>query len=199
MPVGIGDVVRIGVQWIIDNTDQQVNVHHLGITGVDVSGDDEDFMVAMAAALKADLYAPILDLLVTMLQGDLLVGQNLTENEVLPVVPHTIDGTNADANALPYQVAGLIYLNGNQPRRQGRCYIGGWGETGVAASGTWDANALDDLTAFAAAFLLPISDGDWSALRIVSNAAGTNWFLPTFAGFSADPRTQRRRTKGRGA
>jgi len=175
-----------------------VNVHNLVVQDVGTVTDDIDFMERLAVLLEEELYDLVYPQMVAELVPSLITGVNLTENEVLP--PTAWVGTlGSGTDGLPPQVAPLVYLNGVQPRRQGRCYIPGFDETTEDDQGEWVGGAVAALAAFGLALLSPLTSDTITVARVVSNAAGTDFFFPTQAGFPTSSRTQRRRTKGRGS
>jgi hypothetical protein len=149
--------------------------------------------------LNSELYTEVLDQIANNVLGDIMGAFNLTKNE--PYAPTTWAGDGAasttDNNA--WQVTALVWLNGAEPRRQARTYLPVMPIGAMNDLGSFDPALLDDILAFAAALLLPISDTNIAVQRVISNRAGTDFIVPTNLGFNDSPRTQRRRTKGRGS
>lgn len=198
MAVGVGDVLRIACQWFWNLNDEMVNVHHLVAQNIGSAADDVEFMELLAVLLEEELYDLVYPQMVAELVPSLITGFNLTKNEVLP--PTAWVGTlGAGTDGLPPQVCPLVYLNGVQPRRQGRIYIPGFDETTEDDAGEWASGAVTALAAFGLALLDPMTSGGITVQRCISNADGSDFFFPTQAGFPTSSRTQRRRTKGRGS
>lgn len=199
MAIEVGDVLRWGCEWLLQGSDTMVNVHTMQVTDVGTTTGDLDFMTAAAVVLETELYDLITDRCVDDLVATVIKGINLTKGETLPVVNWNADGSNAGTEILPAQTAGLVYLNGDQPRRQGRTYIPAISEVNTMSGLNWGAPVLSALLAFGLALLDPLTDGDIAFRRVICHPNGTSPFVPTSAGASAAPRTQRRRTPGRGA
>lgn len=198
MAIAEGDVIRVALQWLVDGSDLQVNTHTFQVHDIGTPDDDLEVMEILNALLASDVYNNVVAQMSNNLVGSIMTGKNLTQNYLLPTVANNIDGTHSVGETHAYQVSALVYLNGVQPRRQGRMYLPVFTGSALNDNGDWDAGTLTALLAFAADILLPLVGVDASFTRVVSNLLGTNWFVPSFAGVSAAPRTQRRRTKGRG-
>lgn len=199
MPITAGDILRVALQWFADGVDEQVNVHHFEVDSTGTTSGDLDFMTALAAMLATELYDVVLTNMADNILGSIITGHNVTDNETLPPVTNPIDGTYSSANGYARQVTGLIYMNTNVPRRQGRSYLPSFNEDSVDDSGGWSTGALGTMADYASKLTLPITDGDITIHRVVTHPDGTSPLEISFAGFGAFPRTQRRRTPGFGS
>lgn len=199
MPISNNDILRVALRWLVDGQDEQVNVHTFRVDSIGATTGDEDFLTQLSAMLEAELYTEIASQMGNNIVGDILGAFNLTDNEPCAPVLWAMDGTNALNDLNAHQVSALVYLNGSTPRRQGRVYLPTFAISAQNDDGTMDPATLADILAFAAAWVLPITDGDITVRRVISNAAGTSIVVPTSVGFPHAPRTQRRRTPGRGS
>lgn len=198
MAIEIGDILRVALKWLFNGTDEFVNVLTLAVQDTGSTGSDSAFLEALAAALESELYTQVEGALADQLIGTDMTCKNLTKDEVYAPVDNPIDGTASGADALAGQLAALVYLNGNEPRRQGRTYLPPFAENNLDDDGQWSSGLLGFLLAFAAALLEPLTDGDIAVQRVVTDKDGASYFVPSQAGVSVAPRTQRRRTQGRG-
>lgn len=199
MAIEVNDILRVALRWLVDGTDEQVNVHTFRVTDLGDTIDDTDFLETLALMLDAELYAEVTDHIANNVLGDIMGVFNLTKNEPYAPVLWAADGVNSGGDNNAWQTTALIYLNGATPRRQARTYLPVMPITVMNDDGNFDPALFDDLLAFTTALLSAISDGNINVRRVISNAAGTSVITPTSGGFPAAPRTQRRRTKGRGS
>jgi len=199
MIAAAGDILRVACEWLIDGTDQIVNVHTLHLLDLGGATSDAELMDMIGVALADELYDTILSTMADNITSTLIRAIDLSVGGVLPPAEWSADGTGSASEVLPHQVTGLVFLNGSQPRRQGRTYLPPLKEDDSTDTGLWSLAAYNAMLNFAATLLDPIGTVDVQFERVISNAAGSSWFLPTQAGVSASPRTQRRRTLGRGA
>lgn len=199
MAVAVDDVVRVALQWFLDGLEEVVNVHTFVVEDMTGVTSDGDFMVDLAALLESSLYDNVVGDFCNNLLGQVITGLNLTKGEVLPPALQTIDGANSAADALPHQVTALVCLNGVQPRRQGRSYLPPFADNNIDDDGTWGATTIAHLLTYGADMLANIDAGALGVQRVISNESGTSFFFPTSATIVTSPRTQRRRTLGRGS
>lgn len=199
MAIEVNDILRIALRWLVDGLDEQLNVHTFRVDDVGATTGDEDFLTDLAATLLSELYDEITPQIANNVVGDILGAFNLTKNEPYAPVQWNADGAAGTSDNNAFQVTALVYLNGSTPRRQGRVYLPVFPVGAMDDDGTWDVGTLGDLLGFATAWVLPITNGDIAVRRVISNEAGTSVLVPTSVGFPSSPRTQRRRTKGRGA
>jgi hypothetical protein len=199
MSIEVNDILRVALRWLVDGTDEQVNVHTFKVTDLGTTADDLEFLEALALMLDTELYAEVTDHIADNVVADILGAFNLTKNEPYAPVIWAADGVNSAADNNAWQLTELIYLNGSTPRRQGRVYLPVMPISVMNDDGNFDPALLDDLLAFTTALLSAITDGNINVRRVISNAAGTSVITPTSGGFPVAPRTQRRRTKGRGS
>jgi hypothetical protein len=199
MAIEVNDILRVALRWLVDGTDEQINVHTLKVTDLGTTIDSVDFLEQLALLLDAGLYATVTDHIANNVVADIMGAFNLTKNEPYAPVIWAADGLNASGDNNAWQVTALIYLNGDEPRRQGRTYLPVMPITSMNDDGNFDPALNDDLLAFVTALLAALTDGDINVRRVISNASGTNPIIPTSGGFPVAPRTQRRRTKGRGS
>ena len=197
--VGVNDILRIALGWRLNGVDEIINVHTLRVLGGAVLGDDGDVMDALADLLLSELYANVDEVIANDVQGDIITGLNLTEDEVLPPVANPVDGLESTAHSYASQVSGLICLNGNQPRRQGRSYLPPSTEGSVTDGGFWGASTITAFGLYATALLGPMTTADLSVERVICRTDGSLAFTPTSALVMTYPRTQRRRTPGFGS
>jgi hypothetical protein len=199
MPISAGDILRVALQWFSDGTDEQVNVHHFEVDDVGTSGGDLGFMTQLAAMMLSELYSEVVDQIADNVLGSVITGFNVTDATTLPPVVNPVDGLASAAQGYARQVTALVYLNTGVSRRQGRSYLPSFHEGAVVDDGSWDPSTLLDIAAYAARLVDVITDGDISIHRVVTHPDGSSPLEPTFAGFAAFPRTQRRRTPGFGS
>jgi len=199
MAISNSDIIRVALRWLVNGVDEQLNVHIFKVNDIGTTTSDTDFVTQLAAMLLTELYDEILPQVANNVLGDILGAFNLTDNEPVAPVLWAGDGQagTTDNNAL--QVTSLVYLNGSVPRRQGRCYLPVFPTGAMDDDGTFDNATLSDVLAFGAALLLPITDTDIEVQRVISNKQGTSILIPSNYGFPISPRTQRRRTQGRGS
>lgn len=199
MAIEVGDILRVAFQWFVNGTDEQVNVHHFLVDTLGDSTGDTDFLERMIALIAAEWYSEVVGLIADNVVGALVTSANLTKNEVLATLPNPIDGAYAAAEMLPRQATALVCWNGSTPRRQGRTYLPVFTEGTNTDNGAWESTALAALEAFGAVALDTIFDDDVGVSRVISNADGSSWIFPTAVVIPVAPRTQRRRTLGRGS
>lgn len=199
MAISTGDILRIAIQWFIDGVDEQVNVHHFEVDDAGATTGDLDFMTQLATMLAAELYDQVIAQFPDELLGATISGFNVTDNETLPVVANPMDGGGSGAEGYARQVTALVYLNSNVPHRQGRSYLPVFTEDAVEDDGSWTTATLGVLADYATKLTGVITDGDIAVHRVITHPDGSAPLDPTFAGFAAFPRTQRRRTPGFGS
>jgi hypothetical protein len=199
MAIEVGDIIRVGLQWFAGGEDEQVNVHTFLVETLGGLTSDVDFMEALVTLLADEFYASVLPFMPSTTLGGSVTGINLTSNEVLPTVANTMDGGAVGNDRLARQLTALVCWNGVTPRRQGRTYLPSFDETSEGANGVWVSGALDALELFGAAALATLIDGGVGVSRVISNASGASCLFPTSATIPTSPRTQRRRTLGRGS
>lgn len=199
MAVTVDDIVKVAFQWFISGRDEVINVHTFQVNDLTGVTNDADFMADLAALALSSIYDNIVGNMANQVVGATLSGINLTKGEVLPPVDQNIDGGNSAADIVPHQATALICLNGVEPRRQGRSYLPPFAENNIDDDGEWGATTVTALTGYAINLLAPIDAGALGVTRVVSNPTGTNFFIPSNATIVVAPRTQRRRTLGRGS
>jgi len=199
MPISNGDILRVALRWLVNGIDEQLNVHTFRVEDIGTTTGDEDFLTQLAAMLLSELYAEVTPQMADNIVGDVLGAFNLTDNEPLTPVAWNADGQANTSDMHALQVTCLVFLNGATPRRQGRVYLPTFAVGSMLDNGTFEAATLADVLSFAAALVLPITDGDIEVRRVISNAGGTSVIVPSNVGFSHAPRTQRRRTLSRGS
>lgn len=199
MAIEVGDILRLAFSWLVDGSDQVVNVHTVQVSDLGATGTDIGVFTELVGAWESEVYSAILTRMADNVVGDLVTGLNLTKLEVLPPIANPIDGAGTTADAMARQVTALVCLNGAEPRRQGRTYLPVGKENDFGDNGVWDAATLTALANFGLGELLEIIDTGAGCYRVISNADGSSWFYPTAVVVPTAPRTQRRRTPGRGA
>jgi len=199
MAIGVGDILRLACQWALNGTDQIVNVHTMRVLDTGTTTDDLDLMLSISSILETELYSFVTGLILDTLVATLIDAVNLTDNTTVPSVSWDADGTRTGEEQMPSQTGGLVFLNGAPLRRQGRCYLPPFSEALGMSGANWGSSALSGLTSFGVALLAPLTDGDVIIERVVCHPDGSSPFIPSSAGVSVAPRTQRRRTPGRGA
>lgn len=199
MAITTGDIIRVALQWFVDGANEIVNVHHFEVDDAGATTGDLDFMTQLAATLAAELYDNILTQMADDILGAAVQGFNVTKTETLPVVDNVIDGTQAGGDAYARQITALVYLNANVPRRQGRSYLPPFTEAAIGDDGGWVSGTVAALADYAVKLTGIITDGDIAVHRVITHPDGSVPLDPTFAGFGAFPRTQRRRTPGFGS
>lgn len=199
MPIAAGDILRVALQWFVDGSDEQVNVHHFEVDDVGATSGDLDFMTALATMLADELYDGLIGAFADNLIGSIINGFNVTKTETLPPVTNPIDGTAVSEDGYARQITALVYLNTATPHRQGRSYLPSFTEANVGDDGAWVAGTLVGLADYASKLVSSITDGDIAIHRVVTHPDGSAPIEPTFGGFGVYPRTQRRRTPGFGS
>jgi hypothetical protein len=199
MATQVGDILRIALSWLVDGSEQMVNVHTFEVDDLGGLTDDADIMADLAGSALLDLYTPLLSFVANNVVGDVITAINLTRNTVMPPVAWNADGANTAADALARQLTGLVYLNTVVPRRQGRCYLPPFGEGDVMDTGLWNTLTVAAMAGFGVDLLGTLVGDSVDIHRVVGHSIPTGFSVPTFAGVSLAPRTQRRRTPGRGA
>jgi len=199
MPVSNGDILRIALQWFSDGVDEQVNVHHFEVDDVGTMSIDLDFMTNLAQLLLDELYDDVANEIADNILGSLITGFNVTDGVPLPPVTNLIDGLATGTEGYARQVTGLVFMNTGVSRRQGRSYLPSFVENAVTDTGAWNSGALTAMLSYASKLTLPITDGDVTIHRVVTHPDGSSPVDISFAGVSAFPRTQRRRTPGFGS
>lgn len=199
MPVGVNDIIKIAVHFLIDGLDENLNIHTLRVDDTGGASDDGAFMAALSDLLLDELYSIVQGDMADNVVGTLLTGLNLTDSEILPPTIFICTGTNNTADSLARQVTGLVYLNTGFPHRQGRCYLPPFAENNLDDDGQWGSTTQTHLSNFGLALLDPLTDGSMVVQRVVCHPDGSSPVVPTYAGISLSPRTQRRRTPGRGS
>jgi len=197
--IAANDIIRIALQWFSDGVDEQVNVHHFKVDDVGAGANDLDFMTQLATLLLDELYDDVANEIADNILGSIMTGQNITQSTTLPPVVNPIDGLATGTDAYARQITGLVYMNTNVSRRQGRSYLPAFVENAVADNGAWASGALSAMLSYASKLTLPITDGDMIVHRVVTHPDGSSPIEISFAGVSAYPRTQRRRTPGFGS
>lgn len=199
MAIGVGDILRIAVQFLVDGVDQAVNVHTFRADDLGGAADDLDFMEIISTILVDVLYDAVVGDIANNVVGTLISGVNLTENEVLPPVLFPFAGANGSVDSMARQVTALVYLNTGQSHRQGRSYLPPFAENNLDDDGQWGATTVAHLAAYGLLLLDPLTDGAAVIRRVVCHPTGSGAIVPSQAGVSLSPRTQRRRTPGRGS
>jgi len=199
MAIEVGDIIRVAMQWFVDGSNMQVNNHTFEVTDLGAVTSDADFMTDLAEVALLDWYTIILGAIADNVVGSLLTGMNLTKGEVLPPTALPIDGTGSATDSLPLQTTALVYWNGAEARRQARTYLPVFIETANLDGGTWESGLITALGNFGLAGLDPIAGDEIAVEKRIGVLPFTGVLVPTFAGVSTAPRTQRRRTLGRGA
>lgn len=199
MALSINDIARVALQWFIDGTDQVVNTHTLKLLSTVGTPTDLELMLDLATVIFPDLYADVLTWMNDNLVGTLLSGLNLGHPSTLPPVTLVgMDGIN-DNVSLTRQVTGLVCLNTDQPHIQGRSYLPPFADDATDDTGLWVGDALAALSGYGLLLLDPLVGdvGTWQ--RVVTDLGGNYGETPVSATVPLAPRTQRRRTPGRGA
>lgn len=199
MPVAVGDILRIALQWFSDGTDEQVNVHHVEVDSLGTSTGDAEFMDMLAQAFLESLYEPVIEIIADNIIGAIISGFNVTKTESLPPVTNPIDGAAVATEGYARQVTALVYMNTGAPRRQGRSYLPSFTEDAITDDGSWASGVITLLGDYAIGLLSPITDGSVVVHRVVTHPDGSSPLEISFAGVGAYPRTQRRRTPGFGS
>ena len=193
-----GDVLRVALEWLVDGSDQQVNVQHVVLDSVTPGDTDSDIMADIAAGFLASVYDEVLTFITDKAIGQLMTGQNLTQATILPPTPNNIDGTNA-GEILPLPVTALVFYPTTISRVQGRTYLPTFTEDALTDSVNWLAATVTALTAFGVGSIAPITAGGTSFHKVIRfTQTGVGTYNPDVFGIPVAPRTQRRRTPGRG-
>lgn len=199
MPVEVGDILRVALQWFADGSDEQVNVHHVKVDDVGTAAGDAEFMDGLAQAFLETLYAQVIVEVADSVVGAIMSGFNVTKSETLPPVTNPMDGGQTTDHGYARQVTALVYMNTNVARRQGRSYLPTFTEDAIDDDGGWRAGILTVLGDYAIGLLSPITDGNVEVHRVVTHTDGSSPLEISYAGVGAYPRTQRRRTPGFGS
>jgi len=199
MAIETGDVIRTAIHWLINGTDEIVNVHPFYVNSLIGTPSDAEILDDIANTILGDFYYAVLAGMSDNIAGHIIDFFNLTKNETYSPLDNPLDGTGAAADTLSHQVTGLVCWNTGFPHRQGRCYLPPFTETGVDDNGFWTSGYLGSLTDFAE-YALDVMTGDVCTVhRVVCHADGSSVLYPSAATVPTAPRTQRRRTIGRGS
>lgn len=199
MAIGVGDVLRVGLSWLVNSADEQANVHTLQVQAKGGGASDADILDEIVNTLLPALYSNVTGLMSNNVVGSVVSLFNLSQGIPYAPLANPIDGSSAVSDALPYQVAALCFMNGATPHRQARVYLPVSVEIESLDSGFWSGGAQTSLTNFVADWLLPMVGTDCTVQRVIATQQGTNPIVPSYGGFATSPRTQRRRTPGRGS
>lgn len=199
MAIAVNDILRVALQWMVDGVDAMVNVHTFRVLDLGGSADDNAFAFNLSQTLEDELYSLVAGSMIDNVVGDVMQIFNLTKGEAVAPVTWGLDGASAGSPSLPRQTTALVYLNGSAPRRQGRVYLPVSAQNLVGDDGNWVVGQIAALASFGLALLDPIVDTTVSVQRVIADHNGLNAIVPTVAGVSLAPRTQRSRTPGRGA
>ena len=194
-----GDIIRLAFEFLCNGSDQMVNVWDVELDTVPGGDDDGDIMAKLLAGAAAAFYDEMVVYMSDLVIGNFVRGFNRTQNTVMPVILNTIDGTDS-AEILPFQTTPLLYFNGTVPHVQGRKYFPAVCEDASLGNGDWAASFVTDMVSQAAHILA----------NVVSSSLGFHYVVvlddnpatvmrPTAGGVAVAPRTQRRRTLGRGS
>ncbi len=198
MSLDAGDVARLSAVFKNGFNEDAINVFHCQLVDGAAIGD-QAFMDVMRDRLElvyadleddiSDEYAPV------QLTGKVVIGGT----QVLPDTAWT--GGFAFTNitqALPPQVAALVFAGTNISKVQGRKYIFGLTEEDQSA-GVWTATMIIELAKFGVLWIADfVVGGRTYRFGVVGG------ITPVFRQFTnsvvqGDSRTQRRRTLGRGS
>ena len=199
MPIAVNDVIRMAFQWFVDGVNEQVNVHHMQVNSVGGLSSDVTILDAAIAAILANLYTPLITAFANNLVGQVVNNFNVTQDVVLPDRSFTFVGTGSGSDALSRQVTALLCFNGDQPRRQGRTYLPSMIEGSALDTGLWDSGLVTSMLLSVASMILPISNSGATFEKVVCKPDGSDRMYPSSGIVPTAPRTQRRRTPGRGS
>jgi len=199
MAFAAGDIVRVALNWVVNDVDSMVNVHPVILQDVTGLSTDVDLVEALASILLSELYDNVLAAVADNVVGTVLTAQNLTTGQPYPATAWGANGESSASELLPMQTTPLVYINGATPRRQGRVYLPAYTENHQLDTGLISSGAMNTLLAFTVSLLDPLTDGTVAFQRVICDRNGNDPELPTYGGVSTAYRTQRRRTPGRGA
>lgn len=195
-----GDVIRLAFEFLVDNQDQQVNVWDVVLDTVTGGFDDGDIMDMLLTGISTFFYDEMVAYMSDRVTGNFVRGYNRTQNALMPVIANTIDGANG-GEVHPLQVTPLIYFLSSVPRVQGRKYYPVVTEDAATDSAEWLGAFQTAMATQASQVLGNVTVGITSSFHyvIVMGENPATVVRPTAAGVPSAPRTQRRRTLGRGS
>lgn len=199
MAINIGDVLRVAVSWIIDDVDQIVNVHMFQVAGVGSNSDPDDFLDDLVTNVLTAFYSEYDGAMSDNIAGYLVNAYDIMQDLVIAPVANPVDGTNNATDTTAHQLTPLVCWNGPNTRRQGRCYLPPTAEGAVTDNGLWEASMLATLASFGARALDIMTGDQISVYRVISDKDALVSAVPTSVVIPTAPRTQRRRTIGRGS
>lgn len=197
MAVGVGDILRVAVNFLWNNLDDVVNVWHILVDGMGTAADDSDVMDALEN-IFATWYGNLTSGFPNNLSGESLTGINVTEDELLPRGSFVYAGTSA-GEGLPQTNAVMLQWHSATPRHGSRIYLPQLGEGGQN-DGLIQAATITVLEDMAADVIAGFTDSVYGLTchRVsYDRSAGIGRDLLT-AFVPVDYRTQRRRRPGVG-
>lgn len=197
MAIGVGDILRISANLLLESVADQVNVYHFQV-GANTHPNDTAVMTDIASLLDT-AYTLVNASISAAVAYQNVTGQNLTKSELLPDTAWpvlTVGGNVADR--LPDAVSAEVYWGTIRPKVVGRKFLPNMTEN-FNSSSQIVAGTLTQLANFGAYFLVPLVTAN------LSITAGT--WNPTLAQFTpfltanvpTAWRTQRRRRRGVGS
>lgn len=199
MAIEVGDTLRVALSWLIDGADQIVNVHHFRVNDTGANSDPDDFLADLVANVLTTLYAEVIEYISDNVTGYLVGAYDIDQDLVIAPIDNPIDGGEDAADTTAHQVTALVCLNGPNPRHQGRSYLPPFTEYSIDDNGAWVSAALDQLVYYSAHMLATMDGDEITVQRVISDRGANVVSVPTSAVIVTSPRTQRRRTIGRGS
>lgn len=199
MAISQDDIIRVALTWLVNSLYEQVNVHPVRVDAIVGTPTDDQILDDIVNEFQTHLYTNVVGVISNNVVGNLVNMFNLTQNVPYAARANPIDGTSVATDALPYQTTALVFMNGNARRRQGRCYLPVSVEVESTDQGVWSAPMQGALANFVADWIVPMVGTHGTYSRVITDHGGVNPILPSFGGYSTAPRTQRRRTPGRGS
>jgi len=195
--IAIGDVVRTTARMKLDGVHDIVSVYHHKALNSNI-GDDDAFMIGMAAGLDAAhvLINPDITDRLTYINVE---GINVTASRLLPAKPWpTLVVGSTGLDMLPEEVAGCVFFRTLRPKTRASKFIGGYTE-GSNTGGALSAGAVSNLQAYGDLLVGDIP-ADGAVMEYGAwNTGAVRFTLVNAAIVPARWRTQRRRRFGVGS
>lgn len=192
----LGHVYRASVRWLLNGSDEQVNVWHFQVVG-GIPGSDAAQLAEFEEALVT-LYGGTIACMV-----DDLVHQDVNLFDETIDAPMVGIGAITDLNGtesgdpLPAGVSAFIYAKTNRSRTIGRKFLPVFSET-LTTGGVWGSTVLTELPLMGNRWRLGIvTSGDMEVQFGVYGDVG-GWRVPISTHYSLQPAYQRRRRIGSG-
>lgn len=196
--INVGDVLRIGATWTLENNFEITNVWHAEVSGgnpttyAGATQDIQDYM--------EEIYTELLPEMSDDMDTDFLTLSNLTEDTTFGAIAwgNPLAGANVNQVTAP-GVCLFTWARTLKPRVQMRKYFGAYGNSSLT-DGEWGAAARADASDAMSIHVLPWQTGAVIELTGVAYNRTLGTFVTGISVATAlEPGYQRRRRRGRGS